>query len=212
MSHSPKFDTEENQAENDTVIVGRYPLLNSYVSTLLTAHISATRVKEYNSAQQFLSNHQQAVELLVMIVDRHRPIDWAALASATAINTARRRILIVEKGCHVPQDILRTSLVVPMGLKQIELETLVKDLVSNRFSKVIWKTVPDHYLAPCSSAFTSKQRQVLGFLGKGMSNKQIAFNMRLSEKTIKGHMTNIIKKTGCRCRVDAALMANRISL
>lgn len=190
-------------------VVGRYPLLNSYISTLLAVHPGVSNVRDYITVDQLLNDHDLEVDILVMLVDQHTNIAWSSVALAQVRFSVRQRLVIVEQGCQVPQDVLQTSVTVPMSLEQTTLEILVAEFATNRFYGMAFEAIPDLYLTPCLSIFTRKQKQVLSFLRTGMSNKQIAFKMGLTESTIKIHMRRIFSKTGCRCRIDAALMANR---
>jgi DNA-binding NarL/FixJ family response regulator len=54
---------------------------------------------------------------------------------------------------------------------------------------------------------TERERQILELVAGGDSNKEIAAQLHLSEKTVKHHMTNILQKLQARNRVEAALMA-----
>ena len=54
---------------------------------------------------------------------------------------------------------------------------------------------------------TERERQILELVAGGDSNKEIAAQLYLSEKTVKHHMTNILQKLQVRNRVEAALMA-----
>jgi len=53
---------------------------------------------------------------------------------------------------------------------------------------------------------TSREQQVLMNIAKGMSNKEIANNLFLSEKTIKHHVSSILQKLHVKNRVEAALL------
>lgn len=54
---------------------------------------------------------------------------------------------------------------------------------------------------------TDRERQILEKLAEGMSNKEIADTVFLSEKTIKHYMTNIMHKLRVSNRVQAAIKA-----
>lgn len=56
---------------------------------------------------------------------------------------------------------------------------------------------------------TEREREILERVASGMSNKEIAAQLFLSEKTVKHHMTNILQKLHVRNRVEAALLAQQ---
>jgi len=63
-------------------------------------------------------------------------------------------------------------------------------------------------LVECPVEFTGREEQILTLLSRGMSNKQIAYNMSLSEKTVKYYITHVLKKLRVKNRVEAALYAS----
>ena len=54
---------------------------------------------------------------------------------------------------------------------------------------------------------TAREREILGFLARGASNKEIARGLELAESTVKIHIQNILKKLGVSSRVQAAIYA-----
>jgi DNA-binding NarL/FixJ family response regulator len=56
---------------------------------------------------------------------------------------------------------------------------------------------------------TDRERQVLALLASGLANKQIARRLGISEKTVKGHLTNLFQRIGVSDRTQAALWAER---
>lgn len=56
---------------------------------------------------------------------------------------------------------------------------------------------------------TSREREILSFLGRGMMNREIAVKTSLSEKTVASHVASLIAKLGLRGRVEAAILARR---
>jgi DNA-binding NarL/FixJ family response regulator len=57
---------------------------------------------------------------------------------------------------------------------------------------------------------TPKQFQVLNFLQDGQLNKQIAFEMDVTEATVKAHISAIFKKLGVNTRTQAALLVDKL--
>lgn len=56
---------------------------------------------------------------------------------------------------------------------------------------------------------TEREREVLGVLGEGLTNKEIAARLFISENTVKNHVHNLLEKLGLHSRTEAALFAVR---
>lgn len=54
---------------------------------------------------------------------------------------------------------------------------------------------------------SDREVQVLKLLAEGLYNKEIAFQLNISEKTVKNHVSNIFKKIGVSDRTQAAIYA-----
>jgi DNA-binding NarL/FixJ family response regulator len=59
---------------------------------------------------------------------------------------------------------------------------------------------------------TPREREVLQLIGLGFSNKRIAQELRLSEKTVKTHVGHVLAKLGVDDRTQAAVFAVRAGL
>jgi DNA-binding NarL/FixJ family response regulator len=58
-------------------------------------------------------------------------------------------------------------------------------------------------------ALTAREREVLAQIADGRSNKEIARLLRVSEKTVKTHVSSVLAKLGVADRTQAALLAVR---
>ncbi len=61
-------------------------------------------------------------------------------------------------------------------------------------------------------ALTERETEVLRLLAQGRSNKEIAHDLTIGEKTVKTHVSNILSKLNVPSRTQAALYAVRIGL
>jgi two-component system nitrate/nitrite response regulator NarL len=59
------------------------------------------------------------------------------------------------------------------------------------------------------SDLTAREDEILALVSSGMTNKEIANRLRLTERTVKHHMTSIMRKSNVRNRVEAMLMFRR---
>jgi DNA-binding NarL/FixJ family response regulator len=57
---------------------------------------------------------------------------------------------------------------------------------------------------------TPQQFRVLQMLGEGLLNKQIGYELGVSEATVKAHMSAVLRKLGANNRTQAVLMAGRL--
>jgi DNA-binding NarL/FixJ family response regulator len=66
-------------------------------------------------------------------------------------------------------------------------------------------------LAAKLSALTPQQVRVLMMLSQGLLNKQIAYELSVSEATVKAHVSAILTKLGVESRTQAVILAARIA-
>ncbi|MDD2206107.1 MAG: response regulator transcription factor [Aminobacterium sp.] len=57
---------------------------------------------------------------------------------------------------------------------------------------------------------TPREKEILYWLAQGLSNSEVAAKMVLSEKTVKNHVSHVLKKLDLRDRTQAAILAWRI--
>ena len=71
------------------------------------------------------------------------------------------------------------------------------------------KTKSDECRLPDGKLLTNRQREVLNFLGEGLSNKQIAYKMDVSEATVKLHINALLRNLDVDNRTQAVVSAQR---
>jgi NarL family two-component system response regulator LiaR len=61
--------------------------------------------------------------------------------------------------------------------------------------------------APNATHLTSREREVLDLLSKGLNNQKIAKQLNISLSTVQFHVSNILGKLGVHNRIEAAMFA-----
>lgn len=118
------------------------------------------------------------------------------------------------------QGYVSTSSTLELAAAAINLVT-----VGGRYIPYVWDVPEDgllnskaHFLTrpatePDSAPptlLTPRERAVLALLQRGMPNKIIAHNLRISHSTVKAHVHNIIAKLSVRNRTEAAMTGDRV--
>jgi DNA-binding NarL/FixJ family response regulator len=101
-----------------------------------------------------------------------------------------------------PQELARAVRAAHAG------EALLDPVVAARLLDAI-ATTPDE---EPSDRLTRREREVLELIARGFSNKRIAHELGVSEKTVKTHVGHVLAKLGVTDRTQAALYAVRAGL
>ncbi|TGA84764.1 response regulator transcription factor [Streptomyces sp. MZ04] len=63
-----------------------------------------------------------------------------------------------------------------------------------------------------TAALTPREREVLGLVGEGLSNPEIAARLHLVEGTVKAYVSTVLERLGVKNRVQAAIVAYEAGL
>ncbi|OQM73781.1 response regulator transcription factor [Manganibacter manganicus] len=94
---------------------------------------------------------------------------------------------------HAVQTVLAGDIAAPVG---VDLGTEGDPEVSDLIGRL--------------QTLTPQQTRVLGMLAEGLLNKQIAFELNVSEATVKAHVSAILQKLGVDSRTQAVIRLARI--
>jgi len=83
-------------------------------------------------------------------------------------------------------------------------ERVMASAVANRVLEMLTGTAtPKEFY----DGLTNREVEILKLLANGMANKQIAFRLKISEKTVRNHVSNMYEKLGIYDRSQAVLYA-----
>ncbi len=72
------------------------------------------------------------------------------------------------------------------------------------------RAVPE--VEPLREPLTPREREVLGLLAEGLSNKEVAARLSISEHTAKFHVNAVLAKLGVQRRLEAVVRAARLGM
>ena len=121
------------------------------------------------------------------------------------------------------------------GLKAGAVGYMLKDVSSEKLSEAIRAAARgDYFLLPSITAkvvaefsrlakaalpvqgipnpLSGREIEILGLVSEGLSNREIADRLVISEGTVKNHLTNILSKLDARDRMQATLRAKELGI
>ena len=63
---------------------------------------------------------------------------------------------------------------------------------------------------PRLAGLTEQEKRILDHIAQGMTNRQIAEDMYLAEKTVKNYVSSLLAKLGMQRRTQAAVFATKL--
>ena len=145
------------------------------------------------ATRQIVSAHQGVKVLLLTTFEADNHVIQALKAGASGY------ILKDSK----PDSIVSSLLAVMAG------ERVMASAVANRVLEMLTgTTTPKEFY----DGLTGREIEILKLLAGGMANKQIAYKLKISEKTVRNHVSNMYEKLNIYDRSQAVLYAVRKGL
>ena len=103
-----------------------------------------------------------------------------------------------------PQHLKRIVAAVEQGELWIR-RSITPRLLDELGAKLRYEAQPKRAMAGCLAELTLREREIAELIGNGESNKQIARQLSITERTVKAHLTGIFRKLGIADRLGLAL-------
>ena len=196
-------------------IVDDHPFVREGLKTYLGAQKEIAIVGEAAEGETALTEMLR-LQPDVAVVDLHLPgMSGVALTKAVKEQGLFTRIIILSSFCEDEEVMAAIEAGAPSYLmkdspppKLLEAIMAARDgepVLHPRIAKKLMQRVSRPQ--PMVEPLTQKEREVLGLLVKGNSNKEIARNLSISETTVKTHVSNILQKLEVSDRTQAVIKA-----
>jgi DNA-binding NarL/FixJ family response regulator len=210
-----------SDAASRLVIADDHPLFRGALRQAISGMFSGAQVAEAGSFDETVTLLDQAGEIDLVLLDLTMP----GVRGFSGLMYLRAQYpsvpVVVVSGNEDPSVIRRCM---DFGASGFIPKTLGMEEMRGAIGKVlqggVW-TPPDVDLGRGSDAdtaelvarlatLTPQQVRVLMMLSEGLLNKQIAYELGVSEATIKAHVSAILQKLGVESRTQAVIAAAKI--
>jgi len=203
------------------VIADDHPLIREGIRKILELEPGFQVVAEAENGQEAITMSRQYLPD-VILMDINLPV-LNGIEATKIIRRELPQINVLALTIHDDEEyiieLLRSG-VSGYVLKDIRAEELVKAIyqvaqgyqvihpgVAKKVIGYIQKKDLTVSASQSAISLTEREREILIHVSLGKSNRQIARDLYISEKTVKNHLTNIFRKIGVSDRTQAALYA-----
>jgi two-component system, NarL family, response regulator DevR len=201
-----------------------HELVRRGVRDLLWAQDDITVVGEAGSGDEALAQIA-TLKPDVAILDVRLSDDPSAMTGIEVcreIRSAQPEVACIMLTSYADDEALLTSVMAGAAgyvLKQIRGSDLIDSVRrvargESLLDPATTARVLDRLRAPATddplAALTPQERRILDLIAEGMTNRQIAGEMFLAEKTVKNYVSNLLTKLGMERRSQAAALAARL--
>jgi len=174
-------------------------------------------VGEAENGQDALAKIRQSTPDLVTL-DVEMP-EMGGLEAIAAIKAAHPEIEIVAVTSFIEEEKVTSALEAGASgylLKDAEAEEVAQAIraayngevhLDPAVSRLLAQRLRQRKDAEPIEPLTSREKEVLAQLAKGAANKEIAYELGITERTARTHVSNILGKLGLASRTQAALYA-----
>lgn len=213
------------------LIVDDQTLIRDGLSSLLSFR---KEVEVVGTAENGLSAIQASLELKpdIILMDIRMPV-MDGITALKKIKEKQASIRVIMLTTFDDQDYVVKSLKAGAEgylLKDIPIDNLVRALqqvssgtfqateaVVTRLASILEGNQPTKIdtssldiINECYKRLSEREKNIFEYLGRGMTNKEIAKKMDLTEGTVKNYMTNILASFDKRDRTQLALLAYKL--
>jgi two-component system response regulator DevR len=202
------------------LIVDDHELVRAGLSALLQAEADVEIVAEAGTGSQALA-HAKRLRPDVVLLDARLP-DMPGPDVCRALCDALPEVSVAILTTFTDDELVRQCVragargYLLKEIPRLDLASSLRSLASGE-SVVDRKVLPQVLAVARQSAQSSdpdqplndRQRTILRLVADGLSNREIAEQVHLSELTVKSYIEDLLKQLGARNRVHAAILATR---
>lgn len=204
------------------VIVDDHPLFRDALAGSIKTHLPDCEVHSVGSFGKLQALLVARPDMDLVLLDLHLPGNHG-LSGLAWLRGHHPALPVLLISAHDDSDIIQRALADGAAgflSKSAESEVII-EAIGQVMAGETWvpegmqsvPATPDQAeLARRVGELTPQQYRILLMLGEGLLNKQIAWELDITEATVKAHMTAIMRKLGVHNRTQAVTLFNRLDV
>lgn len=217
-------DSKGMRPSDTILVIDDHPLFCEALQMTLHDTLSVARIETTHALAVALDMLRGGLEADVILLDLNLP-DVAGLDGLTRLRTAAPGVPVIVVSSMSDDPII--TAVLRAGASGFVPKHSARDIFVQAIRTVSDGGIfrPQGYSAPSAEPsrndeptvverladLTPQQGRILALVCEGYLNKQIAYELSISETTVKAHVTAILRKLGAQSRTQAVRIANSAS-
>ncbi|MDT8408257.1 MAG: response regulator transcription factor [Wenzhouxiangellaceae bacterium] len=208
-------------APEKLVVVDDHPLFREALAGSIKARLPECRVLAVGSFDRLQELLEREHDIDLVLLDLHLPGNHG-LSGLAWLRGHHPALPVVLISAHDDAEIIQRALA--DGAAGFLSKSAEADVIIEAIFQVLagetWvpegleASITGHNseadLARRVGELTPQQYRILRMLGQGLLNKQIAWELEITEATVKAHMTAIMRKLGVNNRTQAVTLFNQL--
>lgn len=204
------------------IIADSSPLFRNGLNLCLQKMFTAAKVEQLSGFSEIINtlNLQNDISLIILDVDL-RDLPWHESLIKIRQLAKNSKIVVISSS----EDILTIKRIISAGTNGYILKTAEMSEIEDALKRIlsgetyIPQTLPHSMRLTGTSGrnsglknLTNRQSQVLDLIAQGKSNKQIAYDMGVSESTVKLHINALLRTLHVSNRTQAVVTAQKMGI
>ena len=202
------------------ILADDHPLFRQALTITLKSHFSSAEIFDAQTIPELEQHLENVDDADLLLLD----LDIPGAQGFNSLITIRRSYpnlgVVIISGFEDKETIYKAmnfgaAGFIPKSTPVSEMVVAIKEVLNGKlwtpdgeFNGNPQTNIADNKIA----SLTPKQHKILLMFADGLLNKQIAYDLGLSESTIKSHASTIFLKLGVRNRTQAVILLNELQL
>jgi DNA-binding NarL/FixJ family response regulator len=204
------------------IVADDHPMVRDALALSLGAAFPGAQVELAGSLSETLAAVERHPDADLVILDLDMP-GMSGMTGLAQLRSSHPAVPVVIVSAAKSPALMRQTVemgaagFIPKFMPSQEITDAIREILAG----AVWlpEAARDHQLAPTeadlalrAAQLTPQQHRVLALMAEGKPNKVIAFEMQITEPTVKSHVTEILRRLGVQSRTQAVIVAQRLGM